>query len=440
MRLGQAGATAMRRFLLRALALLFVIALLIAAWVAWANRNPDLEQATVAPADPAEQIARGAYLARAGNCISCHTARGGQEYAGGRAVPTPFGNIYASNLTPDRTSGLGSWNSNDFWRAMHDGRSKDGRLLYPAFPYPNYTRVTRADTDAIFAYLQTLPAVQRPNREPELRFPYDQRVLLYVWRALYFRPGQYVVDDTKTTAWNRGAYLTQGLGHCSACHAPRDSFGGTALREELGGGTIPMLNWYAPPLNGNRTAGLGNWQVPELARFLQTGISAERTVTGPMAEVVHGSLQYLHDDDLNAMAGYLTSLPQQLPPPQAAPDRMGAEEKQAILALGQSLYQDRCASCHQANGEGVSGIYPRLAGNRALTSPLAVNTIQVVLYGGFPPSTTGNPRPYGMPPFSQAMSDDEVAAVISYIRNTWGNQSGMVSSAEVNRYRTRQPR
>ncbi|HWT71160.1 MAG TPA: cytochrome c [Oxalicibacterium sp.] len=430
----------MKRLLLRAVALLIAIALLIAAWMAWANRNPDLAQPAVAPADPAAQIARGAYLARAGNCISCHTARGGQEYAGGRAVPTPFGNIYASNLTPDRATGIGSWNNDDFWRAMHDGRSKDGRLLYPAFPYPNYTRVTRADTDAIFAYLQTLPAVPRPNREPELRFPYDQRALLHVWRALYFRPGQYAADDGKSVEWNRGAYLTQGLGHCSACHAPRDSFGGTALREELGGGTIPMLNWYAPPLNGNRANGLGDWQAPQLVRFLQTGVSAERAVTGPMAEVVHGSLQYLHDDDLHAMAAYLTSLPQQLPPPQATPDRMGAAEKQAILALGQSLYQDRCASCHQANGEGAAGIYPRLAGNHAVTSPVAVNTIQVVLYGGFPPSTAGNPRPYGMPPFSQAMSDDEVAAVISYIRNAWGNQGGMVSSTEVNRHRTRQPR
>lgn len=430
----------MKRFLLRIAALLLILVALFAAWLAWANRNPDLEQASAAPTDAGAQIARGAYLARIGNCIGCHTARGGAAYAGGLAVPTPFGDIYASNLTPDRANGIGDWNSDDFWRAMHDGRGRDGRLLYPAFPYTNYTKLTRADSDAIFAYLKTLPPAQQPNREPELRFPYDQRALLYVWRALYFRPGQYVADASKPAAWNRGAYLTQGLGHCSACHAPRDGFGGTGLREELGGGMIPMLNWYAPPLNGNQAAGLGGWSEADLAAFLKNGISSMRAASGPMAEVIHGSLQYLREDDVRAIASYLHSLPQQLPPPQATPERLGKEEKRAILELGQSLYEDRCAGCHRANGTGASGIYPRLAGNQAVTSPMAVNPIRVVLNGGFPPSTAGNPRPYGMPPFAPTMSDEQVAAVISYIRNAWGNEAGIVSPAEVNRYRTRQER
>jgi mono/diheme cytochrome c family protein len=427
----------MKRLFLRIVALFIILIAAFVGWIIWANRNPDLQQASVAPGDPAAQIARGAYLARIGNCMGCHTARGGAAYAGGLAVPTPFGNIYASNLTPDRSHGIGAWNSEDFWRAMHDGRSKDGRLLYPAFPYTSFTRLTRADTDALFAWLRTLPPVPQQNREPELRFPYDQRVLLYAWRALYFRPGQFAADQGKSQEWNRGAYLTQGLGHCSACHAPRDSFGGTALREELGGGMIPMLNWYAPPLNGSRNA-LGEWSAEDLATFLKTGISSQRAATGPMAEVIHGSLQYLQDDDAHAMASYLASLPQQIAPPQPAQDRIGKEEKRAILELGQSLYEDRCASCHQAKGEGVRGVYPRLAGNHALSSAVAGNAIRVVLYGGFPPSTAGNPRPYGMPPFAPTMSDEEVAAVISYVRNAWGNQAGIVTAAEVNRYRTRQ--
>jgi mono/diheme cytochrome c family protein len=427
-----------KNILWRVGALLLAAAIMIVVWIMWANRNPDLQQSSFAPANAAEQIKRGDYLARAGNCMSCHTARGGQPYAGGRAVPTPFGNIYTSNLTTDRTTGIGNWSNDDFWRAMHDGRSKDGTLLYPAFPYPSYTHVTRADSDAIFAYLRTVPAVTQQNIAPELRFPYDQRVLLYAWRALYFRPGQYVNDAEQSVEWNRGAYLTQGLGHCAACHSPRDGYGGTNLKTELSGGMIPMLNWYAPPLNGDHENGLGNWKTTDLAAFLKHGTSSQRAVSGPMAEVVGSSLQYLHDDDVNAMAVYLKSLPQQTKPSPRAPDSIRPEDKKTFLERGQKIYDNQCASCHQANGEGVSGIYPAFAGSNAIRSPIATNAIRIVLNGGYPPSTGGNPRPYGMPPFGQTMNDEDVAAVVSYIRNAWGNQAGVVSSSEVNRTRSRQ--
>jgi mono/diheme cytochrome c family protein len=370
--------------------------------------------------------------------MSCHTARGGNPYAGGRAVPTPFGTIYTSNLTSDRTTGIGNWTAGDFWQAMHDGRSKDGSLLYPAFPYTNFTKVTREDSDAIFAYLQTIPAVQQKNIEPELRFLYNQRMLLYAWRAMYFRPGQYANDTRQSVEWNRGAYLTQGLGHCSACHTTRDSFGGTDLKAELGGGMIPMLNWYAPPLNGDKQAGLGNWETAQLAAFLQTGVSPHRAVSGPMAEVVSGSLQHLKHEDITAMSVYLKSLPQQIAPPVRTADSLRMEEKKAILERGQKIYDNQCATCHQAAGEGVAGIYPTFSGNNAVASPFATNAIRIVLNGGYPPSTSGNPRPYGMPPFGQTLNDEEVASVVSYIRNTWGNQAGMVSASEVNRYRSRQ--
>jgi mono/diheme cytochrome c family protein len=427
-----------KRIFLRAGALLLIPVVLAAIWLAWANRNPDLHQPSVPPADSAEQITRGEYLARAGNCMSCHTARGGKPYAGGRAVPTPFGTIYTSNLTPDKTTGIGNWNNDDFWQAMHDGRSKDGSLLYPAFPYTNYTRVTRADSDAILAYLQTIPSVSQKNVDPELRFPYNQRVLLYAWRAMYFRPGQYASDAKQSAEWNRGAYLTQGLGHCSACHTSRDAFGGTDLKAELGGGMIPMLNWHAPPLNGNKEAGLGNWDTTQLTAFLQTGISPHRAVSGPMTEVVSGSLQYMTNEDIRAMAIYLKSLPQQIAPTARPPDNLRPEEKKTILERGQKIHDNQCATCHQAAGEGVAGIYPAFAGNNAVTSALATNAIRIVLNGGYPPSTKGNPRPYGMPPFGQTLNDEEVAAVVSYIRNAWGNQAGMVSPNEVNRYRSRQ--
>lgn len=426
-----------RAYLIRLSALLLAVIAILVAWLFLANRNPDIDQPAVPPADPAQQLKQGEYLARVGNCMSCHTARGGASYAGGRAVPTPFGNIYTSNLTPDAETGLGKWNNNDFWQAMHDGKTKDGSLLYPAFPYTNYTKVTRADSDAIFAYLQTLPAVSQPNRAPELRSPYDNRLALYVWRALYFRPGQYVNDDRQSVEWNRGAYLAQGLGHCSACHTPRDTLGGTSLKAELGGGMIPVLNWYAPPLNGDAEAGLGHWQTAELAAFLKTGVATNRSVSGPMAEVVFGSLQYVSHEDINAMALYLKSLPQQISAPVATTESMPQETKKNMIKAGAQLYEKQCASCHQESGKGVPSIYPALAGSRAITTPVAANAIRMVLYGGYAPSTAGNPRPYGMPPFGQTMTDEEVAAVVTYIRNSWGNQGTAVSQYDVNRYRSR---
>ncbi len=424
----------MKRLLIGIGAFVLVLVAAVALWLTLANRNPDLDQPAVPVADRQQQLAQGEYLARVGNCMSCHTARGGAAYAGGRAIPTPFGTIYASNLTPNPETGLGSWNSDDFWRAMHDGRSKDGSLLYPAFPYTNYTRVTRADSDAIFAWLQTLPAVRQENRKPDLRAPYDNRALLVPWRALYFRPGQYVEDKAQSVEWNRGAYLVQGLGHCSACHSTRDSLGGIGLKAELGGGLIPSLNWYAPALDADS---LGIWEAQHVAAFLRDGVTPQRAVTGPMAEVVANSLQHLTEEDVQAMAGYLKSLPARQGMP-AATDNLRSDEKQAIIASGARLYENQCASCHQASGKGVPSVYPALAGNRAVTAAIAANPIRLVLHGGFAPSTGGNPRPYGMPPFGQVMTDAEIAAVVTYIRNAWGNQASAVSAHDVNQYRSQE--
>lgn len=427
----------LRKTLIGALLLVLLCSGLIIGWLVLANRNPDLDQRAAAVTDIRQQVEQGAYLARVGNCMSCHTARGGAPYAGGRAIPTPFGNVYASNLTPDKHTGLGTWNSDDFWRAMHDGKSKDGRLLYPAFPYPNYTRVSRADSDAIFAWLQTLPAVTQENLAPELRAPYDNRLLLYAWRALYFRPGTFVADDSQSFAWNRGAYLTQGLGHCSACHSPRDRWGGIAGKAELAGGLIPSLNWVAPPLNGSANS-LGKWHEDDVAAFLKHGLTAERSATGPMAEVIVSSLQYVSDGDVRAIATYLRTLPPSDQGPAAIDDNLRREEKQAIIANGARLYEQHCVNCHQAGGQGVASVYPALAGNHAVTAAMAANPIRLVLHGGFGPATTGNPRPYGMPPFAQVMTDNEIASVVTYIRNAWGNQASAVSARDVNQYRSQE--
>jgi mono/diheme cytochrome c family protein len=392
---------------------------------------PDDEPAALALTPTPEQLERGAYLARAGNCVTCHTTRGGADYAGGRAIDTPFGRVYSTNLTPDAATGIGGWSAAHFWRALHNGRSRDGRLLYPAFPYPNYTRVTREDADAIYAYLRSLPAVEQPNRAHELRFPYNLQVSLAVWRALFFSPGVHEAEAGRSAQWNRGAYLVRGLGHCIACHSSRNLFGATSGEVELGGGLIPLQGWYAPSLASPAEAGVADWKTEQVVQLLKTGVSPQGSVMGPMAEVVFRSTQYLNDADLTAMAVFLKELPQ------AGPHRRRESEPPdpAVRSLGERLYGERCAGCHGKQGEGAAGAYAPLAGNRAVTLPSATNVLRVVLNGGFPPATAGNPRPYGMPPFAHELNDAELAAVISHVRSAWGNDAPAVSALDVLRAR-----
>lgn len=370
---------------------------------------------------------RGAYLSRAGNCVGCHTAPGGEAYAGGLAVETPFGSVFTPNLTPDDRTGLGRWTAAEFWRAMHHGRSKDGRLLYPAFPYPSFTRVTREDSDAIYAFLRTLPPVERANRPHELPFPYDTQIALAVWRALFFKPESFVPDAAQDASWNRGRYLVQGLGHCAACHSGRNILGATGLNAEFAGGLMPDGAWYAPSLAWPKEAGVQGWAVDEVVRLLKDGVSTHASVAGPMAEVVHSSTQYLSREDLSAMARFLAALP-------AKGGEKGKPFEQAPaeqLARGGQVYEKHCAACHGGDGRGVAGIYPALAGNRAVLLASANNLVQVVRHGGFAPSTPGNPRPFGMPPFAQSLNNADTAAVVTFIRQSWGNTAAPVSPLDV---------
>jgi len=380
-----------------------------------------------------EVITRGEYLARAGDCVACHTSPGAKEFAGGRVMPTPFGNMYVPNITPDEETGIGAWTADEFYRMMHNGVSRDGTLLYPVMPFASYTKVTREDSDAIYAYLMSVPPAKQKNRTHELRFPFNNRELLVGWRTLYFKEGEYKPEPSQSEQWNRGAYLVQGLGHCAMCHTQVNVLGGSSQSKEFEGGMIPNQNWYAPSLTSNREAGLGNWSMQDIKDLLQTGVSHRSTVYGPMAEVTYNSLQYLNDVDIEAMAVYLKSLPQRdAEPPPSSQARLVAPN---VMELGRKVYEKQCAMCHGTEGKGSPPGLPPLAGNQSITMLSPVNSIRMVLNGGYAPGTKKNPRPYGMPPFNHILNDEEAAAVVTYIRVAWDNSGTPVVPAQVNELR-----
>jgi mono/diheme cytochrome c family protein len=442
-----------------ALLCISLIAIEIGAASAYPIRTTALNASEKPPQALLEQ---GAYLAKLGNCAACHSDRGGQAFAGGKAIPTPFGTVYSSNITPDAT-GIGGWSSDAFYRALHEGRSANGHLLVPAFPYPNYTHITRQDADALHAYfMHSVAPVQQANKVHYLQFPFNTQVALAVWRLLFFDKSSTsdTADDTlksialkQADAWTnepnslktaesdiqRGAYLVRGLGHCSACHAQRNALGATVNDQLLSGALMPMQDWYAPSLLSPREAGVQRWPRAEVVRLLQTGVSPQASVTGPMAEVVARGTQYWRDEDLQAAAAYLQSLPEASAQQLAAPSADLSMAQAQRQARGAQLFAQHCATCHGAQGQGmqVEGrvALPALAGNRAITMPSSANLVRMILAGGFAPSTLGNPRPYGMPPFVHVLPDEDIAAVTSYIRNAWGNQASGVTAAEVVRQR-----
>ena len=384
-----------------------------------------------APADAG--LSRGDYLAHVGDCVACHTQVGGVPFAGGFAIPTPFGTLYSPNITPDRATGLGTWSAEEFYQMLHTGRRRDGTLLYPAMPFPAYTKITRVDSDAIFAFLRSRKPVSQVNRDNELRFPYDNRSLMYGWRMLYFTEREFLPTPGESAQFNRGAYLVQGLGHCASCHSTINAIGGSGDDSAFAGGLIPMQNWYAPSLTSNQESGLGSWSLSEIAAFLKAGTSQKGAVYGPMAEVTHDSLQYLTAADATSMAMYLKSL-LQLKPAVVTSGEAEAPSA-ATLTLGARIYKDRCEACHRTDGSGMAPAYPPLAGNPSIEMEVSVNPLRMVLNGGYPPQTAENPRPYGMPPFAQVLSDAEVAAVVTYVRVSWGNHGALVTPREANAMR-----
>lgn len=444
----------MRRKIFRGIIVLAALGLVFIAWAVWMSgilHSTQAESQKAVSSEPAAQavatqkawsetqfssvIERGKYLARAGDCVACHTQRGGQPYAGGLATPTPFGMLYSPNITPDKKYGIGDWTEEDFWRAMHDGIAPGNRLLYPVFPFTHFTKVSRSDVDAIFAYLRSLPPVAKPNHPNEMPFPFNQRSTLVFWRALFFRPGEYKQDPAKSAEWNRGAYLVEGLGHCGMCHSSFNALGATDKNAQLAGGLIPIQNWYAPALNSGAEVGLGEWSNDGLTQFLKTGVSDRGATYGPMSDVIINSLQYLSDADLQAISSYLRAQPNLKSPTDVQRVEVSPQLADDLVQQGHQIYVNHCAACHQLNGRGVGSQYPPLAGNPSIAMQPGTNAIRIVLLGGFQPGTTGNPRPYSMPPFAQLLNDHDVAAVVSYIRQAWGNHAPAVSPAVVTRFR-----
>ena len=391
-------------------------------------------------AEPAAgSLVGGRYLAMLGNCQGCHTRPGAAPFSGGRGIPTPFGTVFSSNLTPS-ASGLAAWNADDFWRAMHHGQSRDGRWLNPAFPYTNFRNITRADSDALYAFFKGLEPVDGVPPPHALRWPFNTQWALLVWRRLYLptTDAQPVLSppNAADAQLRRGAYLVQGLGHCSVCHMPRNALGGNADMLSLAGGFIDGQSWYAPSLRDPMDGGVQNKPAAEVRQLLQSGRGGVDRTTGPMAEVVRHSLQHWTGEDMVAMVAYLQSLP----PVVSAKNRTAPPPPRRVWDSGAALYDKHCADCHGAQGQGVRGAdgnwaYPPLRGNRTVLQSSPANLMQTVLYGGFGPSTAGNPRPFGMPPYVLTLSEQEVADLLSYLRAAWGHQAGPVSALDVQRLR-----
>lgn len=370
----------------------------------------------------AEIIARGKALTVAGDCASCHTADPQKPFAGGKRIDTPFGGIYSPNLTPDRDTGLGAWSDDDFYRALRHGVARNGSRYYPAFPYPNFTKLIRDDILAIRAYLATLEAVRNSVPPPELRFPLNFRVVMRAWNFLFFRSGIIMPDQAKSTAWNRGRYLVEGLAHCGACHTPKNFFGADKRGQPFAGSLVAGM--FAPRLDGAERSGLKSWSVDDIAEYLQSGRNA-RSHAGPlMSEVVVNSTSKMSDADIRAIATYLKDLPAGPPEPAVTPP------PPARMADGEKLYKGACVACHEMDGSGAPRIYPPLPGNANLQSADPSSTLRIILDGAQTITTPRAPNTGSMPAYAK-WSDQEIADVTTYIRNAWGNAAPAVTAAQV---------
>jgi len=384
---------------------------------------------------------KGEYLARAGDCVACHSAKGGKAFAGGLAMGTPMGTIYTTNITPDPDTGIGNYSLEDFDRAVRSGVAKDGHHLYPAMPYPSYAKISDEDLKELYTFfMKNVPAVKQPNKPNEIPWYLSPRWPLAFWNLVFAPKVGYTPRQDHDATWNRGAYLIEGLAHCGACHTPR----GIAIQEKaLDAGSVSYLAgaeldaWSAPNLRGDLRTGLGAWSAEDLQAFLKTGHNDRGVAFGSMLDVVNNSTPYLTDDDTKAMAVFLKSLPATADQPQFAYDDSTAKSLQSgnPKKAGADTYLGACAACHGADGKGQPPFMPPLAGNPAVLDADPSSLINLVLNGAEPLVVKGVPDAYRMPQFRIQMNDEHIADVLSFVRGAWGNNADAVSTDQVKKLR-----
>jgi mono/diheme cytochrome c family protein len=382
-----------------------------------------------------DQVQRGRYLSIVGDCAPCHTLPGsGREFAGGRTLETPFGSLLSPNITPDAATGIGAWTDDEFVNAMTKGTGRNGTHLFPAMPYTYYTKISRDDALAIRAYLNTLPPAHNEVRPDQLPFPLNLRANMVAWDRLFFRPGEFQPDTNKSAEWNRGAYLTEGLGHCGLCHTPKSELGGDEQSRAMQG--YALQGWFAADLTNDQRRGLGSWSVDDIASYLKSGRNKFASAAGPMAETIDNSTSKMSDADLHAIAAYLKDRPgdaanaaqnHEVSAPPAPPS--------SAMKIGQQIYADECAGCHKADGKGTPGLFPALAETPLVQQSDPASLLHVVLRGTMGLATPQAPTAAAMPAFAWVLNDDQVAAVLTYIRNSWGNRAPTVAAGDASKAR-----
>ncbi|WP_407179880.1 c-type cytochrome [Bradyrhizobium sp. STM 3562] len=380
--------------------------------------------------DPQEftAIERGRYLSVLSDCGGCHTAPGGRPFAGGRPIETPFGSIVAPNITPDPETGIGAWTDDQFDAAVRRGIGWNGTHLYPAMPYNAYTRMSRDDVLSVRAYLNSLDPVRKPRSRNTLPFPFNVRKLMAVWNKLYFAATEYEPDPTRSPEWNRGKFIVDGPAHCGACHTPKTMLGGDRTDQYLQGANLQ--GWSAPDITNNARTGLGSWTAEDIALYLKTGHNRMSAATGPMAEAVELSTSRMTDADTTAIATYLKSLPGK------AEERSAPSVDGNMMAAGGAIYRDQCSACHGIEGKGVAHLFPSLSASAMVRSDDPTTVIRMLLRGARSASTDAEPTAAGMPSYAWLLDDGQIAAVLNYVRNSWGAASPAIAARDVTRVRS----